>query len=591
MKIHLCAITKGDAELSSLKHMIASVAQYVQGVYITTNGEHTKTKKWLEEEGYNHSHLPWDDDFSAQRNFNFAQAKDCDFIFWMDSDDELVGGQYLEEVAEITKRKQQEVAFLTYWYGNKFNGEPKYENLVDVEMQHPRERLIKPGSTTWKKRLHETPVPNEGAKYDHVNFIYSEENPIAVLHLGAVSNESIERTLARNTRNQRILELQLQDEMQAGNADPRTLLYLMKIYTESDRPDEWTASIVMGKEYLKKSGWDEERATCCVLMGRCYGYKKEFDSAIKILHEALANYPYFPTVYLRLSEAYFNKGQLREAKQWLKNGLALEYDDKTASMNNLLEIKYLSAMMSVKILFNLDKDTKKAYLASETLYQIDPSDANLKQVEYLEALSKLDEACRRTDYLTQYLAEIGEVGAIRDLINILPEAISAQPFAQRLRHKHSIPRKWGEKEICYYASFGAKAFEPWGPESLKKGVGGSETAVIMLAKEWASKGYSVTVYGDPEKERGEHDGVTYLPWYYFNPKDHFNIFIQWRNASLCDKIKCKKFLVDMHDVYFGSDYEEKQDHIDRMMVKSKYHRNLGKDILDSKFEIISNGVI
>lgn len=584
-------ITQGDAELDSLKRAIGSVEKYVQGVYITTNGKHAKTQKWLESKGFNHSHLDWDDDFAVQRNFNFDQVPEgYDYILWLDSDDVMVGAKHLEEVALISKRKEREVAFLNYWYGCKFEGVPSEDTLVDVEMDQKRERLIKPGVMKWKKRLHETPIPNEGGKYDHIVFPYGKENPIAVLHLGASSDQPIEQVRARNTRNQRILEKQLQDERDENTADPRTLLYLMKIYTESDLEEEWTKAIVMGAEYLTKSGWNEERAVCCILVGRCYGHLGDHDKAVRILHEALSNYPYLPTIYLRLSEAYFNKGMLQEAKHWLEVGLTVEFP-KNTSMQNILEMKHLSAAMSVKILFNYEHDTKKAFLAAQKLAEIEPSDINIDQLEYLENLSKLDDACRRTDHLTQYLEDIDETNSIVPILDVLPEAISAQPFAQRLRHKYMTPRKWGEKEICYFANFGGKAFEPWGPKSLEKGVGGSETAVIMLSKEWASKGYKVTVYGDPEHERGEHDGVTYLPWYYFNPKDHFNIVIAWRNAQLVDKIKAKKVYLDLHDIYFGGDLEDKQKNIDKIMVKSYYHKTLGKNLSDDKFLIVSNGVM
>lgn len=591
MKIALAAITKGDVELKSLKRMVVSVEKYVDGVYITTNGKHDKTKKWLESKGFNHSHLDWDDDFSAQRNFNFSQVPEgYDFIFWLDSDDVLIGGQHLQEVAQITKTKGREVAFLNYWYGCEFDGEPSQETFVRVEMDQKRERLIKPGVMKWKKRLHETPIPNEGGKYDHIVFPYGKENPIAVMHLGASTHQTAEQNKARNIRNQRILERQLDEERENGGADPRTLLYLMKIYAESDKQEEWEQCILMGAEYLKKSGWNEERAVCCILVGRCYGYLGDNDKATRILHEALANYPYLPTVYLRLSEAYFNKGMLPESKHWLELGLQVELP-KATSMTNILEVKYLAAALSVKLLFNHDHDTKKAYEAAVKLAEIEPNDANLDQLEYLEALSKLDDACRRTDHLTRYLEEIEETQSIVPILDVLPEAISAQPFAQKLRHKYMSPRKWGEKEICYFANFGGKAFEPWGPKSLEKGLGGSETAVIMLSKEWAKKGYKVTVYGDPEKERGTHDGVTYLPWYYFNPKDHFNILIVWRNTALLDKVKAKKVYLDLHDIFFGGDLEEKQHLIDKVMVKSYYHRSLAKDVPDEKFKIISNGIL
>ena len=160
----------------------------------------------------------------------------------------------------------------------------------------------------------------------------------------------------------------------------------------------------------------------------------------------------------------------------------------------------------------------------------------------------------------------------------------------KLYNRYKEPKVWGENEVCYYATFGREHFERWGPSSLEKGIGGSETAVIRLSQEWAKLGYKVTVYGDPGQEMGEYDGVTWLPYYKFNPRDKFNIFIQWRDTSLANKISAKKFLVDLHDIYFPQTFEGKLDAIDSIMVKSEYQRDLGEGIPKEKFTIISNGI-
>ncbi|GIW70209.1 MAG: hypothetical protein KatS3mg101_0956 [Patescibacteria group bacterium] len=72
-------------------------------------------------------------------------------------------------------------------------------------------------------------------------------------------------------RNQRLLEMELKEEREKGEADPRTLLYLMKIYAERKDENLWKECIKMGYEYLEKSGWDAERALACSLMARCMG--------------------------------------------------------------------------------------------------------------------------------------------------------------------------------------------------------------------------------------------------------------------------------------------------------------------------------
>lgn len=159
----------------------------------------------------------------------------------------------------------------------------------------------------------------------------------------------------------------------------------------------------------------------------------------------------------------------------------------------------------------------------------------------------------------------------------------------KLHNRYAKPRVWGEKEICYYASFGHPHFEKWNGNSLKSGIGGSETAVIKLSENWTQMGYKVTVFCDtPNPEL--INGVIYLPYIMFNPKDKFNIFIQWRHNSLAEKISAKKFLIDLHDIWWEDSYIEKIEGIDKIMVKSKYHRELGKGIIDEKFEIIGNGI-
>lgn len=158
----------------------------------------------------------------------------------------------------------------------------------------------------------------------------------------------------------------------------------------------------------------------------------------------------------------------------------------------------------------------------------------------------------------------------------------------KIRREVAPPRKWKDNEICYFANFGGKHFEPWDGTSLDKGIGGSETAVIRLADAWTKKGYKVTIYGDPMR-KGDHNGVAYLPWYYFNYKDSFNIFIQWRSWALASQVKARKFYVDLHDVFSGIDVSsEDLEHIDSFMVKSKYHRSLAPNIPDEKFIVISN---
>lgn len=585
MNIYATFIIKDDTELAQFKGALSSVKPYVKDWYVVANGADVqKVEEYVKAEGGHYFYLPWNDDFSQQRNFIASKLPtDCDYYIWLDADDVLVGGEYLQDLAALAKETKKDEVFLEYWYGCTFSGKPSRQNLVKVDIQHFRERLINPKTHTWKGWLHETPIPVLGSR-DQYSKISFKDLPIAVLHLKSTANAH-----ATMARNQRILEKQLEHEKSNGTADPRTLLYLMKIYAFLEEEEYWKKCLDMGKEYLEKSGWDEERATCCDIMAMCYNKLGEDQTAIKLLHDAIREYPHYPLLYLRLAQGYLLVDKPREARHWLEIGVQLPIETNTSGITHVQEMKLLSAQVLLKLKHNIDKDYKGALEAAKIILTEQPNKHNEEQVHFLQDVCDLTDACERVDKLFQYLDSINDTKSIVAMLETLPKGITTQPFAIKWRQQATPPKEWGESEICYYANFGSYHFEKWGLGSLEKGIGGSETAVLELAKEWVLLGYEVTIYGDPEMiER--HQGITVLPWYYFNKRDKFNIFIQWRSASLAPHIKCKKFLIDLHDLYAEGQYQGVVPAVDTFMVKSQYHRNLAPNIPDNKFAVVSNGI-
>lgn len=591
MRIALSVITKGDSELERLKKCIASFYPYVDKIFITANGEETRvTENWCrgDKEKIVYSYLAWDDDFSKQRNFNLEQIRreGFDWFVWADSDDILIGGEYLRKVAEISLRNGFDCVFFTYYYGVVFDGEPKWETIKHVDLVQKRERLLKPHLFTWKGMLHETPVPTENYQLRYTYVPYSQEYPIVWLHTEAERDPKSQRNVERMARNKRILEKQLeQEKLMAEGADPRTILYLMKIYVEMEDSSYWQKCLEMGREYLEKSGWDEERAVCWSLMARAASLLGDDKLAVTYTLSAIQEYPYSSVLYLYLSKYYLNDGHIEKAEYWLEEALNVKERD-TTQMNNELEKKMLAGEIAYKIYFFHKKDVRTTLRIIKYLHSISPTEQTAAILKEVSELANLDLACENVHRLFKYCESIKEEGRIPQLYFSLPEKIRSLEFAVYYKNKYTY-RVWGKDEICYYATYGGAHIEKWSPESLKTGIGGSETAVIKLSREWVKHGYKVTVYADT-CEPLVYDGVVWLPYYYFNQRDRFNIFIQWRMATLAGKVKCKKFLVDMHDVYSPLSIDWSR--IDALMVKSRYHRNIASSIADEKFRIISNGV-
>lgn len=218
MKIACSIITKDDSEFAGLEKACASVYDFVDKLFITTNG--SGSKKMIEKLAKENkkivtNHIKWEDDFSKVRNFAFEEIKkeNFDFILWIDSDDIFIGGEKLRDIAEKAKLNNKASVFFTYWYGCTFDGERVPKNLKSVDIIQQRERLINPNTMHWKGMLHETPIFKEGSK--HMLEEYKQGvNEIVVMHTA-----SLDSALVKMDRNKRILEKQLKSE--GDNKDPQ----------------------------------------------------------------------------------------------------------------------------------------------------------------------------------------------------------------------------------------------------------------------------------------------------------------------------------------------------------------------------------
>jgi len=151
-------------------------------------------------------------------------------------------------------------------------------------------------------------------------------------------------------------------------------------------------------------------------------------------------------------------------------------------------------------------------------------------------------------------------------------------------------RIWENKTITYYTG-NSRIY--WSANDIEtKGLWGSETAVINLAQQWQKMGYKVTVYGNCEE--GEFDGVKYLQHSKCNFNDIFNIMILWRSYGLqcLSYVKARQIIVDLHDE-LSQNYDailQFWSKVDKIMVKSQYHKSLFSSDLHDKLEIVQNGV-
>ena len=139
---------------------------------------------------------------------------------------------------------------------------------------------------------------------------------------------------------------------------------------------------------------------------------------------------------------------------------------------------------------------------------------------------------------------------------------------------------------------------PWDPESIKKGITGSEEAVIYISKELAKLGYQVIVYGDPPKG-SLHSMPAANPRYVdcrFPSQEKLDIAISWRmpQAAADLKKRATKVYFWPHDTFYWKLSDDQINGFDEVLWLSEWQREqwISYNPSFSKFtKIFGNGIV
>ena len=188
------------------------------------------------------------------------------------------------------------------------------------------------------------------------------------------------------------------------------------------------------------------------------------------------------------------------------------------------------------------------------------------------------------------LKEIKDLKVLKKELAKVPKEFKYHPLICNIRNVNFVKKESSGKEIVIFCGHTESI---WSPKVAKeKGVGGSEEAVIHLAKRFVKRGYDVTVYNNCGHEEQIYDGVKYRPYMSYNYRDRVDITILWRHPVMSEyELNSAKVFLDMHDVLMpGELTHERLMKIDKIFVKSQFHRDLYPKIPDSKFVIVPNGI-
>lgn len=601
MKILLTAIFKDDSEADMVERMLESFMPHVDGLAVALTGPSGKFDKLMEliiKHGGRYSvttpethpeiyHEGKFANFAEARNVSFELADimnkdgEYDWYAWADADDVITSGEELREAAKAPKKIDS--IFFDYWYSVKVDEKGTVEQVI---INHIRERLLRPRKFKWISRLHEVTVPiDENYKPQHANYDINPEEGRKCAWVHLADKENVIKSLDRNVE---ILNLQLEEQ---DGKDPRTRFYLAKTFIDiamEQQSDEYLEKAIKEfKHYLKTSGWAEERAHAWEYLGNIYDLQGQHFKSVEAYHKAVQEHPIHHIPYLRLSKKYADLKRYEEADHWLEVALRMPPPQSRTTIGNPLEIQLVAAKLQYNKAIRDQKLEDAIYWLGINNKLAGTEDDGMMKT--LKEAKELNDAGMAVFNFAKWLKKIKRKEHIKHLLDSIPPEIKNEQFVQYIANEVQDSREWGEKEIAYFAG---PTFEPWSDLSMSKGLGGSETAIVMLSREWVKLGYKVTVYCDTEDE-GERDGVTYSHWSTFNWNDEFNTLIIWRNPSILDReIKAKNLYYDAHDIESQMNWTaERMKRIDKVFFKSNWHRGHVPQLADEKAQVISNGIL
>lgn len=505
------------------------------------------------------------------RLFNFAAARNAsleaatgDYLLWLDADDEPIGMDNIKKLIE--KNPKIEVFNALYDYGKDEEGNP----ISD----HYRERVVlNNGKWEWKGAklglIHET-LMSKDELFEPFALDVPEDVFRVEHHTDHVQESSMRNHIAL-----------LYEYLKTNGEDPRTTYYLGIEYFNR-KMFEHCIKILL--EFVEVTGSDEDRHSAWLKIGEAYHMLGDRKSGRNAYLKAIDELPHKPDGYLGLGESYHEEEQWAKSNEYIMTGLqkklpkgkhGLDVMKYTFRPCGYVALNYIQLgkqddafewfMRAAKM------NPKHPWIQDNAQLFYDAKDLD----EYVKSFVKLGQLSQKLYPKT--LSKLAEA---------VPDELKDQELLMDFKWRYTTPKIWSDNSVAFFCS---AAFEDWGPESLEKGCGGSEEAIIQLTKRLVKLGWEVTVFNNCIKE-GIVDGVKWVRFERFNPRDIFNILVGWRNNPFIDaKVSTKKY-IDMHDVptemqYYTADALKGV----KLFVKSEYHRSLF-DLPKEQTIVIPNGV-
>jgi len=566
-KIALALIVKGSDEEAEMLYKSLTSFQIehgfdqIDGLFVTITQPNERVEEVAKNFGATTSHFEWCNDYAKARNFNFSQVPpDFTHILWFDADDGIRG---VGELKRIVEEHPEVDAFSMYYYYS-FDD---YKNPVVV---HQKTQIVKnDGCVEWAGRVHEDFKENR------------QLNRFFIKGMERIHLSEPKRFESAKKRNYDIALEQVKDSPD----DPRSYWNLGNAQFSLEQFSEAIASF---DKFLETSLSDDEKYIVRLRRAECFYKMGKRTEALDECKYAIGLKINYPDAYILSGHLFYSQKQYFKAAEHFYAGLLKGANPPYYQIvvYNPRDYDYVPMINLAKCYMELARPDL-ALPMIEGCLKIYPNNEDLKKTakDIKKESSKLKK-------VVKYIGEIQSLEGeqFESALQKIPVALRSHPAVCAVRNQKIIKKESSGKDLVFFCGVTS---EIWTPETArKKGIGGSEEAIIWLSKLFSKFGYNVTVYNNCGHRWMDFDGVWWKPWWEWNPRDKQDITIIWRAPRFLEyDINSKRIFLDLHDtIQEGEFTPSRLAKVEKIFVKSKFHRSLYPSIPDEKFAIVPNGI-
>lgn len=505
-------------------------------------------------------------DFSHHRNFSFSKCT-TDYVMWLDSDDVLVSGKRLRGLLfDALSEKGIEGVSLYYLYSKDKFG------YVDTEQY--RERIVRREGSTWLAPVHEV-IDGPGRMW---SLLEVPKDWVYVDHTTGDVKKDHEKA---DLRNYNILERRLGRD---GKLESRMWQYMGQALNGLGRYEE---AIVAYQNHLNSSNSSHHIFMSLLQAGECYRKLGMASLAEELDLKALGIFPGYPQAWVGLCWDSLLLKNYEKALEFSEIGLTRQFST-TSYVNNPSGNRRTFLFTRYKALSSLGRH-EESYQALSQLAKDFPGDPEIQRLHQglTQELNKASLVQAFGAVLQAKMQEEGDEGW-KKLVELAPKQVLDTPPLHFLMRKECPA---DQPSLAILCPPGITSFEP---DSVNKGCGGSEEAVIFLAPKLAAQGFYVDVFhsGPFRGESGEGDEKhRWYPFSAYRTKDAYDILISWRSLPRERISGAHKIYVWFHDL-MGKEhfYDGWEENVEKIIFLTKYHREQCPWVPEEKVMYSRNGI-